>query len=128
MHKFVCFFKRFKIDYLIVFLIGLIAIILHFFDIRICPIYNIFKIPCPGCGMTRATVEILKGRIDLSFRYNILCFPIYVAVFIKLLMVIFNVNAPQFTKKRLFKVIVIIVSVILLIISEIVNLNNQLLY
>ena len=78
--------------------------------------------------MTRASIEILKGRIDLSFRYNILCFPIYVAVFIKLLMVIFNVNALQFTKKRLFKVMVIIVSVILLIISEIVNLNNQLLY
>ena len=78
--------------------------------------------------MTRGSIEILKGRIDLSFRYNILCFPIYVAVFIKLLMVIFNVNAPQFTKKRLFKVMVIIVSVILLIISEIVNLNNQLLY
>lgn len=43
-------------------------------------------------------------------------------------MVIFNVNATQFTKKRLFKVIVIIISAILLIISEIVNLNNQLLY
>lgn len=78
--------------------------------------------------MTRATIEILKGRIDLSFRYNILCFPIYVAIFIKLLMAIFNVDAPEFTKKRLFKVIVIIISVILLIISGIVNLNNQLLY
>lgn len=53
--------------------------------------------------MTRASIEILKGRIDLSFRYNILCFPIYVAVFIKLLMVIFNVNAPQFTKKDYLK-------------------------
>jgi len=32
-------------------------------------------IPCPGCGMGRATLEIFKGNVISSFRYNILCVP-----------------------------------------------------
>ena len=32
-------------------------------------------IPCPGCGMGRATLELFRGNIAQSFNYNILCIP-----------------------------------------------------
>ena len=32
-------------------------------------------IPCPGCGMGRATLALLQGNIAQSFSFNILCIP-----------------------------------------------------
>jgi len=39
-------------------------------------------IPCPGCGMGRATLEIMKGNFGSSFMYNILCIPFTIAVIV----------------------------------------------
>ena len=39
-------------------------------------------IPCPGCGMGRATLALLHGKIPLSFSYNILCIPFSIAMLI----------------------------------------------
>ncbi len=35
-----------------------------------CPIYQIFKISCPCCGVTRAWLAFLQGDIGLAFRYH----------------------------------------------------------
>ena len=40
-----------------------------------CPIRNLTGIPCPGCGMTRATIELLNGNIAQSLKHNLLCIP-----------------------------------------------------
>jgi len=42
------------------------------------------SIPCPGCGMGRATLALLNGDIPLSFSYNILCIPFTLAIIISL--------------------------------------------
>lgn len=36
----------------------------------ICPIYRTFRFPCPGCGMTRAWVSVLKGDIGAAAEYH----------------------------------------------------------
>ncbi len=40
-----------------------------------CIIKNITGIPCPGCGMGRASLAILKGNFTEAFQYNILSIP-----------------------------------------------------
>ena len=41
-----------------------------------CPIYYVFDVPCAGCGMTRAVVLLLQGRIASSFGENPFLLPI----------------------------------------------------
>ncbi len=35
-----------------------------------CPIYKIFHLYCPGCGITRAIISITKFNFYQAFRYN----------------------------------------------------------
>lgn len=49
-----------------------------------CLFKSITGIPCPGCGMGRATLSLLKGNIPLSFSYNILCIPFTLAITVSL--------------------------------------------
>lgn len=67
-----------KKNFVILLLLFGTIFVLNVFNIRICPIFNIFHIPCPGCGMTRALILILKGDIVESFKYNILTFPLLI--------------------------------------------------
>ena len=38
-----------------------------------CPFKILFHIDCPGCGLTRATISLLKGNIMESLHYNYSC-------------------------------------------------------
>lgn len=102
-----------------IIILGAIALILNYFKIRFCPFYNIFKIPCPGCGLTRAFIYLFKFNIKQSLSYNILCIPIIIIVLITLI-------NEDIIKKN--KTIFIIISVLLLIITTIININNPKLY
>jgi len=55
-------------------------------------------IPCPGCGMGRATLEIMKGNFGSSFMYNILCIPFTIAVIVSFVWLITDL----FQKKETF--------------------------
>ncbi|MDQ1639408.1 MAG: hypothetical protein QOF62_2747 [Pyrinomonadaceae bacterium] len=35
-----------------------------------CPIFRLTGVPCPGCGLSRATVLLLKGDLAGSFRFH----------------------------------------------------------
>jgi len=48
-------------------------------------------IPCPGCGMGRATLEIMKGDLISSFKYNILCIPFTLTIIISLAWLLIDV-------------------------------------
>ncbi|MGM9872931.1 MAG: DUF2752 domain-containing protein [Muribaculaceae bacterium] len=52
---------------------ALVWIILNKFfglSLTICPSKLLFHIPCPGCGMTRATCLLLDGKFIESFTLN----------------------------------------------------------
>ena len=43
--------------------------ILYFFQVP-CLLKTLFRIPCPGCGMTRAYVSLLHGDILQAFQWH----------------------------------------------------------
>lgn len=43
---------------------------------KVCPARLLLGIPCPGCGLTRATVLLLKGDIHDSLLYNPFLLPL----------------------------------------------------
>ena len=109
----------------------LLILILNLFNIRICFIYNLFHIPCPGCGATRASIELLKGNVVEAIKYNPL--PLVITI-ILIIILLWNI-IDYIRKKKTFKIyiekykkIIIALSVILTIIIWIINLNNPILY
>jgi hypothetical protein len=51
----------------------------------VCPLYSIFGINCPGCGLTRGFHALFNGDILAALHYNALI-PIYVFIFSYLLL------------------------------------------
>lgn len=108
-----------------------IIYLLYLKNIRICLIYNLFKIPCPGCGLTTSLMYLLEGNILESFKYNILTIPIMFAyAFFGIWYIIDELKQKstfkEFIKKHKNKIIII--SVILFVISLLKNIFNPLLY
>lgn len=40
------------------------------FSIPVCPTATIFHFPCPGCGLSRATMALLRGDFAVAFRIH----------------------------------------------------------
>ena len=55
-----------------------------------CIFKSITSLPCPGCGMTRAFIEILKMDFINSFKYNIFALPLVIFYFVILGISIFD--------------------------------------
>ena len=47
--------------------------LMNYFDIT-CMFLEIFGVPCPGCGMTRAALSLLRFDFTGAIRYNIVVF------------------------------------------------------
>lgn len=57
-----------------------------------CLFKNTVGIPCPGCGMTRALLSVLKGDLITAFYYH----PLWVVVILyPVVYVIFKIIKPQ---------------------------------
>ena len=69
--------RKNRIIYIIGQVIG-IEITLLLSKIITCPFKNIFHIPCPFCGMTRAYKAFLKLDFKKAMHYNILFLPIVI--------------------------------------------------
>ena len=120
--------KRTKINLIIILVLSIYLILVQFFDIRICLIYNLFHIPCPACGLTRAFGAFLDGDMILSLKYNILLIPIilfFILYFIfSFIDDINNTNKLENFFKR-YKFIIIPLVVILVLIAWGLNLYNN---
>ncbi len=44
----------------------------------ICPVWLVFHIHCPGCGLTRSLIELWQGHLWLSLRYHPFGPPLFV--------------------------------------------------
>jgi hypothetical protein len=38
--------------------------------VPLCPFAIVTRIPCPGCGLTRATLALLHGHVDEALRFH----------------------------------------------------------
>jgi hypothetical protein len=47
-----------------------------------CPLKAMTGLPCPGCGMTRATVALLHGDLATSFHFHPLAGPMVAAMLV----------------------------------------------
>lgn len=54
----------------------------HEHNSTICIFKNLTNIPCPGCGLGRATLAFFNGNLIQSFHYHILGIPLTVFMFI----------------------------------------------
>jgi hypothetical protein len=48
---------------------GLFALIVHA-HLPLCPMAGVLGIPCPGCGLTRATLALLHGEVRLALHLH----------------------------------------------------------
>jgi hypothetical protein len=39
-------------------------------DFPLCPVAGTFGIPCPGCGLTRATLALLRGDVHAALHFH----------------------------------------------------------
>lgn len=72
-----CLYKPYLHFYISAFLLSILAIvwIIMNYDNKWniflgCPVKLLYDIPCPGCGMTRATISLLSGNIKSAFLQN----------------------------------------------------------
>ena len=70
------FIKRFNRQTLLNALgIAAILLSLYLFSGSFCPIASLIKLPCPGCGLGRATLAVLHGDIHEAHRFHALVIP-----------------------------------------------------
>lgn len=50
-------------------LTGLVALAVHV-DFPLCPMASSFGVPCPGCGLTRATLALLHGDVHTALHFH----------------------------------------------------------
>jgi len=63
------------------------------FGLPLCPMASLLHIPCPGCGMTRATLAAVHGHFADSFRVHPLAI-----VFSPLLAIYFGAHAISYIR------------------------------
>lgn len=109
----------------------LLVLILNLLNIRVCIIYNVFHIPCPGCGCTRAVIELLKGNVIQSINYNPLPIIIGIVCVILLIWKCKDIIEQKNTLKKFIEInknIILLICIVITIIIWIININNPLLY
>jgi hypothetical protein len=123
------------------YLLAICAIVGGYFTIYLIDYFSfhkhttlcIFKLttglPCPGCGMGRASLELIKGNLISSWDYNILCIPFSIVVFISLFWLILDLAKRKETFftfiKKDFGLKYKIVLIVLILIDWSVNIIRQ---
>jgi hypothetical protein len=51
-------------------LVGLALAAAVAFDVPLCPFAILTRHPCPGCGLTRATLALLHGHLGQALRFH----------------------------------------------------------
>lgn len=114
--------KNNYIIYLIIFIFGILTVT-HVISIP-CPIHYFTNLYCPGCGVSRMILSLLKLDIYQAFRYNqllFLLFPFFIFFFIN------DIYSKLKKKESLYKkvpeVIWYVLIIILIIYAIIRNIN-----
>lgn len=118
----------------IIFITILLLIIIIFsslFNLRLCLIWNIFNIPCVGCGLTRGIFSILNLDFVSALKYNYLSIILFFGYIISLSWALYDFikrtkTLQNFIKK--YNVYLTIFFLVLGVIGWYINLNNPLLY
>ncbi|MEN8118956.1 MAG: DUF2752 domain-containing protein [Bacteroidota bacterium] len=86
---------------------------------QICPYHYYFGIECPGCGMQRALIELLKGNFMESIQYYPVLIPLFFLFLMLLVHLIFELKYGAEILKYLF-----IFNVLIIVVSYFIKLLN----
>jgi hypothetical protein len=75
---------------------GLLLLGVAVLDVPLCPVAGLLGIPCPGCGMSRAGVALLRGQFSLAWQLH----PLIFLVVPLLLGVVGAWLAPQMSRRQ----------------------------
>ena len=75
-----------------------------------CPIKHFFGIECPGCGMQRAIIELLKGNLWDSIRL----YPPLIPLIILFILLIINLKVNSIAWQKTLKYWFIVNAIIIL--------------
>jgi hypothetical protein len=70
-----------------------------------CPFFRVTGIPCPGCGLTRATILLLKGDLQASLRFHAFA-PILLLTALALILVLLlprSITQPAISKVEMLE-------------------------
>lgn len=97
-------------------------ILLFFLFVYNCPLNYFFKIPCLGCGMTRASMAILRLDVRTAFQYHPLVFLV-----IPIILYILNrsILKKRFNNNNKIEAIIFLNIIILFVIVYIVRLLSN---
>jgi hypothetical protein len=114
-----------KKDITTLLVFGLVVILAYINDMKLCVFRRFLGIRCPGCGLTRSCMAILKLNFIESLQYNILGIPLAIMVIVYMGFFLFRkVDVLEnFLNKH--KIIFISLAAILIIASFIINQNNS---
>ena len=62
--------------------------------VTLCPTAGLTGFPCPGCGLTRAGLELLRGRVAQAWAYHPLIFVVGPAVALYLMVLTIDAFWP----------------------------------
>lgn len=72
-------------------------------EFPVCPMASTFGVPCPGCGLTRATLALLRGDLHAALHFHplvLVLMPLFVAFTSKAVWEILRGPGPR-TKPRI---------------------------
>lgn len=104
---------------------------IYFNNFRICLTYNLFRIPCPGYGLTTSLVSLLHGNILKSLQYNVLTITLIITYTFFSFWYILDLIRNKTTLNECVyknKSKLIFICIIIFIIVSIINITNPLLY
>lgn len=93
--------KNLALKAVIVVLTAAAAAVMYVFDVG-CVFLGLTGLPCPGCGITRATAALLSGRFGDVFSY----YPAYGAL--PVLFLYFLYDGELFSEKRLNRTVLLL--------------------
>ena len=74
-----------------------------------CPVKYFYGVPCPGCGIQRAVIELLKGNIYKSIEY----YPALITLIVMFLFLILHLIFEFKNGAKFLKIIFIINALII---------------
>lgn len=119
-----------KRNFLVIFLtseiLGVVLLKMNMIHLS-CFFKMVFHFPCPGCGLTRAFVELLNFNFIKAIYYNILVIPITLFLIIINILIVFDIVNYKNCVLRFLKLLISkwYVLFILLVVTEILNIYHN---
>lgn len=98
-----------KKEKIISILVLLLCLIIPLSGLYECPIYKFFGLYCPGCGLTRMLLSMIKLDFYQAFRYNPLMFILFFVLFVYLIICLIKKKNPLKINNKVAYVLLFII-------------------